>query len=146
MSAMNAAPRSSRVVMNRIEESARASITWRFSSPGNPNTNATPSFSRQTTSSCATVRSALGVMPASLPVPAVAAGHRIEQGPTRSALEELPRELRVPDVLAQVLERVQKAPRGRHRLVGLGAAAPRCANDALGIDRVGGGEERAARG
>src|SRR5262249_20706613 len=53
---MNAAPRSSRVVTNRIDESARASITSRVSSPGSPKTYSTPSFSRQATSSCATVR------------------------------------------------------------------------------------------
>jgi hypothetical protein len=35
---MNAAPRSSRVVMNRIDESAIASIVRRFSSPGSPKT------------------------------------------------------------------------------------------------------------
>ena len=52
---MNAAPRSSRVVMNRIDESAIASITWRFSSPGSPKTYSTPSFSRQSTSRRATV-------------------------------------------------------------------------------------------
>ena len=51
---MNAAPRSSRVVMNRIDESAIASITWRFSSPGSPKTYSTPSFSRQSTSRRAT--------------------------------------------------------------------------------------------
>ena len=53
---MNAAPRSSRVVMNRIEESAIASITWRFSSPGSPKTYSTSSFSRHSTSRRATVR------------------------------------------------------------------------------------------
>ena len=52
---MNAAPRSSRVVMNRIEESAIASITWRFSSPGSPKMYSTPSFSRHSTSRRATV-------------------------------------------------------------------------------------------
>src|SRR2546430_12880538 len=53
---MNAAPRSSRVVMKRMDEEAIASITWRFSSPGRPNTYSTPSFSRHETRSCATLR------------------------------------------------------------------------------------------
>jgi hypothetical protein len=53
---MNAAPRSSRVVMNLIEESARASIVCRFSSPGSPKTTSTPSCSRHPTIARATVR------------------------------------------------------------------------------------------
>src|SRR3954453_9985998 len=69
MSAMNAAPRSSRVVTNRIEESASASMTWRFSSPGRPNTYSTPSFSRHATRSCATFRSCCDDMRGSLPLP-----------------------------------------------------------------------------
>src|SRR5580765_5308887 len=52
---MNAAPRSSRVVMKRIDEEVIASITWRFSSPGRPKTYSTPSFSRHETRSCATL-------------------------------------------------------------------------------------------
>src|SRR3954469_14203953 len=69
MSAMKAAPRSSRVVTNRIEESASASTTWRFSSPGSPNTYSTPSFSRQATRSCATLRFGPDVIRGSLPLP-----------------------------------------------------------------------------
>src|SRR5919106_3704402 len=53
---MKAAPRSSRVVTNRIDEAANASITWRFSSPGRPKTYSTPSFSRHSTRRRATVR------------------------------------------------------------------------------------------
>ena len=66
VSAMNAAPRSSRVVTNRIDESTSASITSRFSSPGSPKTYSTPSFSRQATSNCATFRWLEGVIPGSL--------------------------------------------------------------------------------
>src|SRR4029078_5341683 len=61
---MNAAPRSSRVVMNRMGEEVIASITWRFSSPGRPKTYSTPSFSRHETRSCATFRSLGAVMAA----------------------------------------------------------------------------------
>src|SRR5438874_7557129 len=53
---MKAAPRSSRVVMKRIDDEAIASITCRFSSPGRPKTYSTPSFSRHETRSCATLR------------------------------------------------------------------------------------------
>src|SRR6266566_5030501 len=53
---MKAAPRSSRVVMKRMDDEAIASITCRFSSPGRPKTYSTPSFSRHETRSCATLR------------------------------------------------------------------------------------------
>src|SRR5450759_3063448 len=55
---MNDAPRSSRVVTKRIEESESASIRCRFSSPGIPKTYSTPSFSRQSTIKRATSREA----------------------------------------------------------------------------------------
>ncbi len=97
VSAMKAAPRSSRVVTNRIDESTSASTIWRFSSPGSPNTNSTPSFSRHCTISRATVATRW-VTRMSLPVPE----------------EQLARELCVPDVLAQVFQGVDQGPDRRY--------------------------------
>ena len=68
---------------------------WRFSSPGRPNTNSTPSFSRHSTISRATRAHALG------------SHGRAYAGP----FEHLSRELGVGDVLAQVLDRVHQRRR-----------------------------------
>src|SRR6201993_4020517 len=55
ISAMNAAPCSCRVSTYRIEDAASAWVKRMFSSPGNPNTTETPSFSRHLTINCAAV-------------------------------------------------------------------------------------------
>src|SRR5258705_9070707 len=52
---MNAAPCSLRTRMNLIDEPLIASTIRIFSSPGRPKTYSTPSFSKHSTRSCATV-------------------------------------------------------------------------------------------
>ena len=126
VSAMNAAPRSSRVVTNRIDESTSASTMWRFSSPGRPNTNSTPSFSRHST-----------IIPCDGAVMPWVTRTSLHAG----CLEHLSRELGVRDVLAQVLHGVDQRP-GRRDLF----AVTRILADRPGVERRVGVQQRAAVG
>src|ERR1039458_1900305 len=96
ISAMNDAACSCRTSTYRIDDPARASTKRMFSSPGMPNTQVTPSCSRQPTRRSATLRSPAATPP-TLPAPIT-----FDQQPVRAGLEGYRAATRPVELIAAV--------------------------------------------